>query len=368
MASKVLFVSRWDPSDVASWSGTPFYMLKALRDVADVEVLKLHHPQVVRFAGAGATALLRQKVAVDRSRPVLRAYADQIHQAADRSGSGVVFAPSNIPITAVDRSLKCAYWTDAVFTQIAGLYPQRFPYARSSIDAALRQERQALVRANAAAYSSQWAIDGARELVREATPLLLEFGPNLPDAAVDRVRSARDRRTPRGPVRLLWIGVQWERKGGAAAVLATERLVDDGIDAELHVVGAEPPATSPVVRYHGTLSKTVPDQLAELESLLTTADVFLLPSRADCTPVVVSEAAAVGLPVVATDVGGLGEMVERHRIGVAVSETYDEAAALASAVRRVLEERGTYTEACAAAAAGALNYRVSFERLLRQIG
>jgi glycosyltransferase involved in cell wall biosynthesis len=43
--------------------------------------------------------------------------------------------------------------------------------------------------------------------------------------------------------------------------------------------------------------------------LYRTADVFCLPTLGDCLPMVLSEAAAVGLPLVSTNVGAIGEIV-----------------------------------------------------------
>jgi glycosyltransferase involved in cell wall biosynthesis len=50
--------------------------------------------------------------------------------------------------------------------------------------------------------------------------------------------------------------------------------------------------------------------------LLAASDVFVLPTHVDLLPTVVAEAMAAGLPVVASDVGGLGDMVEDDVTGI----------------------------------------------------
>lgn len=55
------------------------------------------------------------------------------------------------------------------------------------------------------------------------------------------------------------------------------------------------------------------------DQVLAAADVLILPSRTEGVPGALLEAAATGTPVVATDVGGVGEVIETLGAGIAVS-------------------------------------------------
>ncbi|MGZ4415269.1 MAG: glycosyltransferase, partial [Gaiellaceae bacterium] len=72
-------------------------------------------------------------------------------------------------------------------------------------------------------------------------------------------------------------------------------------------------------------------------SLLADADVFVLASRSEGLPLSVIEAMAAGLPVVASDVGGLRELVLESQTGVLVPS--GDPAALADALRPLLRDR-----------------------------
>jgi len=71
--------------------------------------------------------------------------------------------------------------------------------------------------------------------------------------------------------------------------------------------------------------------------LLAACDVFVLPSRAEGLGVAALEAMAVGRPVVASEVGGLGQAVVDERTGLLVPP--GDARALAHAVGRVTSQR-----------------------------
>jgi glycosyltransferase involved in cell wall biosynthesis len=75
----------------------------------------------------------------------------------------------------------------------------------------------------------------------------------------------------------------------------------------------------------------------DVPGLLSDADVFVLASRSEGLPLSVIEAMAAGLPVVASDVGGLRELVRDAETGVLVPPS--DATALASALRPLLADR-----------------------------
>jgi len=57
---------------------------------------------------------------------------------------------------------------------------------------------------------------------------------------------------------------------------------------------------------------------AELRRLFTEADIFVLPSMADCLAVVLMEATAAGLPIIPTEIGALPEAVQHGESGLLV--------------------------------------------------
>ena len=76
---------------------------------------------------------------------------------------------------------------------------------------------------------------------------------------------------------------------------------------------------------------------SDVPRLLAEADVFVCSSRSEGMPVSIIEAMAVGLPVVASAVGGVPEMVDDQRTGLLVAP--GAAAPLADALARLIGDR-----------------------------
>jgi glycosyltransferase involved in cell wall biosynthesis len=124
----------------------------------------------------------------------------------------------------------------------------------------------------------------------------------------------------RGLPRFLFVGGDFARKGGDLLL----RVYRDRLQgkAELDLVTLAPVEPSPGVRVHRGLRANSP----ELLRLYAECDAFVLPTRADCLPLVCLEALAAGLPLVATKVGGIPDCVREGETGHLVE--MDDAAAL----------------------------------------
>jgi glycosyltransferase involved in cell wall biosynthesis len=110
--------------------------------------------------------------------------------------------------------------------------------------------------------------------------------------------------------RLLW------EKGVAEFVEAAAIVLRSGVAAEFLVAGASDPGNPSSVPSEILASwveaglVTALGHMEEMPKLLGTVDIVVLPSYREGTPRILLEAAASGLPIVATDVPGCREIVE----------------------------------------------------------
>lgn len=136
-------------------------------------------------------------------------------------------------------------------------------------------------------------------------------------------------RPARPPRRILFVGVEWERKGGPVLLKAFDELQRRFPDATLEIVGCSPPVSAAGVAIHGRVERAL------IPSFLQKADIFCLPSLAEPSAVALVEASAFELPVVATRVGGTPERLVDGQTGILVAP--NDPAGLAKTLTRLME-------------------------------
>jgi glycosyltransferase involved in cell wall biosynthesis len=112
-----------------------------------------------------------------------------------------------------------------------------------------------------------------------------------------------EERAPGSDVRLLFVGGEFDRKGGNLLLRWARETQLRGWT--LDIVTTQPIEVPDRVRHHAPMSPNDP----RLRELVRQADLFVLPTRADMSPWVISEAKASGTAVLSTRVGALPEMV-----------------------------------------------------------
>lgn len=130
------------------------------------------------------------------------------------------------------------------------------------------------------------------------------------------------------------------QKGHATLVAAASRLREHLGDVKFVLVGKGPErqAVERLIAEHDLTDKFVlMERVDNVGELLTAAEMFVLPSHFEGLPLVLLEAMAVGLPIVATRIGGTMEALgENHPSLVPAGD----AGALADAILRTLENAG----------------------------
>jgi glycosyltransferase involved in cell wall biosynthesis len=347
---RAAYVTTYDPSDVRAWSGLGYYISRCL-ELAGITVERIGplarhvHP---RARACQLEAKLRgREYPVDRHPRVAGAFAAEVERRLESLPCDFVFSPGTIPIAHLDAGRPVAFWADATFGAMLRHYPAFRGLSRRAIRDGLELDTRALAAGRVAFYASEWA---ARSAVEDhgADPdkvKVIPFGANMPvPDGRDEVIGIIGRRAA-DICRLLFVGVDWVRKGGDRAVDVARVLNESGMPTELHVVGCTPRRKLPPwAHVHGFVDKSTAAGASVMRVLYEASHVLVHPASAECFGVVFCEAAGHGVISVASRVGGIPSAVREGVTGT----LFDPAASgeeYADHVWRLMEDRGRYEAA-----------------------
>lgn len=316
---KIAFVSYYDAQDPAIFAGMGYYQGRCLKDQGfDVDYfgpLKETRHYFFRLRQAYYKGLFNRRHSRNREPVMLQNYARQIERKLAAGKYDIVFSAISScsqPIAYVETDVPMVFWTDATFSGALDFYPEfssRY-LTQATIDNGLTNEKNALARASLALYWSDWA---ARTAVAnyDIDPAKVKVVPVGPCIECSRtaadVKKLVDARTF-DTCRLLFIGVDWHRKGADTAVRIAGRLNRAGVKTELTLVGCNPPphiVLPDYVKPLGFIRKATPEGARQMDELLGGHHFLLVPSRAECFGLVFAEANSFGTPALARAVGGI---------------------------------------------------------------
>jgi glycosyltransferase involved in cell wall biosynthesis len=160
---------------------------------------------------------------------------------------------------------------------------------------------------------------GAHRVVANSADLRRLALQSVPDVTIDvilngtHVNANSYPREARAGVRILAVSRLIARKGLDTLITALARPGNGDLSLDLLQQLARDCGVAERVRFHGFVDR------AGLESLYLGADIFVLASVAESCSMALLEAMAVGLPVVASRVGGTVELIEHGSNGLLFS-------------------------------------------------
>ncbi len=318
---KVGYVSPVDPNtDRMTWSGTFYNTFHAIQN-AGVEVrwIPSASPQLL-YKGMTKGASLIYKLKYGKGYPAFSKLMSSTHNLFVNKklikGCDLLFVPGQADIVAgLNCDTPIIYYSDATFKKMINYY--WFDFSSKAIQEGNRIERLAIEKATYNFRSSHWAAQstihdyGADEKNTYVYPFGADVPKNIKGAAIPDYKQNK--------LKLLFSGKDWNRKGGDLAVDAAEYLNTIGIKTELYIVGIKqlPPKVKNknFIRLIGYIDKNSSEDYKRYLNLYYKCNALILPTRAECSALVFSEANAFGMPIFSTDTGGVGDYVLNGRNG-----------------------------------------------------
>lgn len=316
----ITFVSTYDPQGIRNWSGIPYHINKALTKefpyISYIRSLREKASWFFKCKQLVYKYFLGKRYLRDREPHILKDYAHQVSVQLEELKPDVIFSVSTIPIAYLESSIPIIVWTDCTFGGMLNFYPEFSNLAAESLRDGHVMEQQALDKCSLIIYSSEWAAQTAIRSykVNPAKVKVIPFGANVECSLTsNEIKNIINNRSPE-ICKLLFLGVDWERKGGDIALEVAKELNARGVPTELTVIGCVPPippkSLPDFVKPLGFVSKSTEKGQSLIKQKLTESHFLILPTRADCTPIVLSEANSFGVPCLTTNVGGIPSIIK----------------------------------------------------------
>ncbi|MBE7171073.1 MAG: glycosyltransferase family 4 protein [Williamsia sp.] len=316
---KIAYYCLNDPLDKRSWSGIPYYLGQTLhKHIGEVDFLgPVKVPwlleKTMRAVMKFTRYVLRREYLPQYSLLKNKWAARYLKQRMKGKQYNLLIAPAAASELAfLHTDLPVVYFGDATFKAYSNTYKTVFDKVVAFTKwEGNYLEKRSLKKSSLIVLTSRWA---AQSAINDYGVPAGKIEVILLGASIDHP-PARDiifQKEANKTLTLLFLAVDWERKGGAIAFAALEHLHKRGIQARLVVCGVIPPPEffHPCMDVIPFVDKNLTEDYKLFLELFSSAHFMLLPTRADCTPVVNSESSAYGVPVITTDVGGVSDTVE----------------------------------------------------------
>lgn len=312
---KIGFASRYDPRDKKTWSGTGYYTLQQLKRFGKVEIFQYPLPKLLQEWLTTQKSINRRLFKKNTSVEFLKAYSKyfsrKLSKDLKRRPVDILFiAGSSQMIAYVKTDIPIVYMTDATFQQLQGYYSTFSNLANYNIKEGIELDKRAFHNATHCMLASKWnRVAAVQDYgVDEEKISVVPFGANLDLIPTKEELNLRVTKT----CNLLFLGVEWERKGGEIVLQAYNVLKDWGINVTLHIIGCVPPhdlTANKSITIIPFLNKNCKEEFDLLIKIFQQTDFLVLPTRAECAGLVYCEASAFSIISITTDTGGVATYV-----------------------------------------------------------
>ncbi len=321
---KVLVVSKYNKESAKDWSGTPHFIYRQIENLYDE--VSMFTPQkriIFRLFAKIARRFFKifgnSSIDLTRTHYYSKAIGKEVGTEINRSKPDLVVGiAASIELAYVETDIPIIHLTDATYSKLVNYYQEFTGLWRWLENAGNQIESRIIQNAKAVICSSDWA----------SSSIILDYGK--PDGSVFTILLGANVKdmpcafTPdfktkfNGTCKLLFVGKDWERKGGDLVLETYNELVRSGFDIDLTIVGCIPthPTNDPNIHVISHLNKDKIADLKKINDLYNNSSFLIVPTKAEAYGLVFAEAAAFGTPVLAPKTGGVPSIVIDGKTGI----------------------------------------------------
>jgi glycosyltransferase involved in cell wall biosynthesis len=301
----ILFLTRHDAADINIWSGTTFHVYQKLKEK--------HHVKVMGTELLGQLSIFNRNFPESFFIPADRYIKNLGRLLSERINAlnydllffgDLLFHPWYIDIPFVN-------FTDMTFEQV-NIHLKKGD--ERNVEPCIYLEKLIMNHSIRIIYCSEWIKSKAIESysIDPNKIEVIELGANIPTPSNFSININMD------VCRLVFIGKNWEKKGGDKVLQAYRLLKKEGFPCTLTIIGSMPEETPDadedliIIPF---LNKEKKEHLDKLCKILSESHFLVLPTVFDAYGIVFCEASAYGVPSIASNVGGVGQPVREGKNG-----------------------------------------------------
>lgn len=301
-----------DATDPATWSNIPYFLLQAGAQQGLFQGGLPLHPEQLR--SQRHLWNLKQALTTGKaggfqySRTFTRALLAQAKLAPDQPLALLSHFPL-LPCLPWPAAWRVDYYIDATTQQVFADYGSGERLAPAYRQQVLKRERQAYHQAGAVIGMCQWAADSVINDygIDNAKVHVVPGGANLDESQLAQLPAMPPPPPPSAeqPLRLGFLGKEWQRKGGPFLLQLANALQQRGIPALIRAIGPDPSTlpAHPSLQPLGFINKQT--DTARFVSELRSWHFGTLFSDAEASPRSNLECLRLGVPLLAHAVGGI---------------------------------------------------------------
>jgi len=359
----LLLVTLENAADPRSWSGIPHSLRNALAaqvpqlTVVDGTQLRPRKTPLHSALRAGLGGGAHPRWPLWMTEPSLRHYASVVQQAIAQHKPDAVLSISSQCIARLHTAAPLFMFHDAPWLTFKQTYRRWEPVPLAAARFA-RAEAQAAGKTRLVFTGSAWSVAESMKLYGLPRGRFVQapLGANWEPAqsSAELLAYAQDRAADLaegGTLHLLFLGKDWERKGGPLALETAILLNQQGCRTQLHIVGCRPPlpeGAEAVAVVHGVLDLGDAAARQHMEQLFFACHFLLVPTQAECFGIAFAESQGFAVPPVSRAVDALPSIVLDGETGILLPPDAG-AARYAARIAQVANDAQAYVQMAAQA-------------------
>lgn len=310
MLLRFAYLSSENPTNKKVWSGTHYSIYKALQTIGEVEILGPYEPSwrllISKILNQISLRLFKKRISYRHSIFISKGYASYFNNKLKSKNFDYIIAPAaSCEIAFIQTHIPIIYITDGTFAGCLNYHKSLSNLTKQSVSQGNKIESLAIQKSKHVVVSSEWAAQSVKNDYNKSLNdvTVIPYGANFEQIPIKYELKVNNIHV----WKLFFVGVYWESKGGEIAFNAFKTLYDKGYPVELTVLGCNPPLHIKHKNLHiiPFIDKNSIDGQQKMKSIFQDQHFLLLPTRFDCTPIVINEASAFAIPSLVANSGGV---------------------------------------------------------------